>query len=278
MLVDSHCHLDGPRFVSDRAEVLRRALEAGVEAILLIGNGDGPDDVGCALALAEQFDPTPEKAADAGSKSPRLYATIGIHPHEARLARPEHYRRMSELAAHPRVIAWGEIGLDYYYDHSPREVQRDVFLQQMVLAREAALPIVIHCRPSEGATDAWDDCLSLLRRHWAGVECGGILHCFPGQKEHAGEALELGFLVSFAGNVSYPKAQNIRDAAKQLPLERLLLETDSPYLAPVPHRGQRNEPALVVDTARHVAELRGLTPAALGAATTSNFRRFFRLS
>ncbi len=274
MFVDSHCHLDGPRFDADRGEVLARALEAGVEAAVLIGNGDGPDDVGCALAIAEQFDPVQPPCH---RKVPRLYATVGIHPHEARLACDEHYKKMTALAEHKRVIAWGEIGLDYWYDHSPREVQRDVFIQQMVLARESKLPIVIHCRPSGETADAWDDCLTLIERHWKTTGLGGILHCFTGQLEHSRAALDLGFMISFAGNVSFPKAQNIRDAAKEVPLERILIETDSPYLAPVPHRGKRNEPSHVAITAGHIAALRGGTAEEIGAATSANFRRFFSL-
>lgn len=274
MYVDSHCHLDGPKFDADRAEVLHRALEAGVEAALLIGNGDGPDNVACALEIAEQLDPVQPPCH---RKVPRLYASVGIHPHEARLARDEHYKRMSELAQHKRVIAWGEIGLDYWYDHSPRDVQRDVFIQQMVRAREAKLPIIIHCRPSGETTDAWDDCLALIERHWKPSGLGGILHCFTGQLDHAQAALEMGFVISFAGNVSFPKAQNIRDAAKAVPLDRMLIETDSPYLAPVPHRGQRNEPAYVAQTAAHIAGLRGLSAEQVGAATAENFRRFFSL-
>ena len=274
MYVDSHCHLDGSKFDADRGEVMVRALEAGVEALVMIGNGDGPDHVACALEIAEQFDPVQPPCH---RKVPRLYATIGIHPHEARLARDEHYKKMSELARHKRVIALGEIGLDYWYDHSPREVQRDVFIQQMVLAREAKLPIIIHCRPSGETTDAWDDCLTLIERHWKPSGLGGILHCFTGQLEHARAALAMGFMISFAGNVSFPKAQNIRDAAKEVPLERMLIETDSPYLAPVPHRGKRNEPSFVVMTAKHIAELRGVSPEQIAGATSQNFRRFFSL-
>jgi TatD DNase family protein len=274
MFVDSHCHLDGEKFAADRGEVLVRALQAGVEALLMIGNGDGPDDVACALNIAEQFDPVQPPCH---RKVPRLYASVGIHPHEARLARDEHYKQMSGLAAHKRVIAWGEIGLDYWYDHSPRDVQRDVFIRQMVLAREAKLPIIIHCRPSGETTDAWDDCLTLVERHWKPGGLGGILHCFTGQLEHARAALTMGFMISFAGNVSFPKAQNIRDAAKEVPLERMLIETDSPYLSPLPHRGKRNEPAYVALTAGHIAGLRGGSAEEIGAATAANFRRFFSM-
>ncbi len=141
---------------------------------------------------------------------------------------------LEQLAKRPKVIAWGEIGLDYFYDHSPREVQRQVFVKQMELARAAKLPIVIHCRPSEGSDDAWQECLGLISQHWAGSGLGGVLHCFTGNWAHAKRALDLGFMISFAGNVTFPKAQQIRDAAKEVPLDRMLIETDCPYLAPVP--------------------------------------------
>ncbi len=206
-----------------------------------------------------------------------MYATVGIHPHEAKLVGEADFREMSELAKDPRVIAWGEIGLDYFYDHSPRELQRDVFLRQLELAQAARLPVIIHCRPSNNSENAWDACLELLRAHWAPSGLGGVMHCFTGQVKHAKAALDLGFVVSFAGNVTFPKAQNIRDAAQMAPLDRLFIETDSPYLAPVPHRGQRNEPAFVVETARQVAELRGMKAEELGERTAENFYRFFHL-
>lgn len=285
MYVDSHCHLEGPRFATDREQVLARAREAGVEAIIAIGNGNGPDDVACAIQLAAQFDPQPASglasAVDRRPSTvdrPRIYATIGIHPHEARLAEERHYAQMESLARDPRVIAWGEIGLDYHYDHSPREVQRQVFVRQLELASAARLPVVIHCRASDGSTNAWDECLEILRDAWAGSGLGGILHCFTGEMRHAHAALDLGFMISFAGNVSYPKATNIREAAAQLPLERMLVETDSPYLAPIPYRGKRNEPAYVADTARHIGELRGVAAEEIGRATTENFYRFFRIA
>lgn len=272
MYTDSHCHLEGPRFESDRAETVARAREAGVEALLAIGNGEGPDDVGCAIQLSEQFDPTFDLPP---TTYPRIYATIGVHPHEARLAEERHYERMSPLARNPRVVAWGEIGLDYHYDHSPREVQRAVFLRQCELAAAARLPIVIHCRASDGTTNAWDELMVLLREAWAGYGLGGVLHCFTGTPEHARAALDLGFMISFAGNVTYPKATVIQQTAKELPLDRMFIETDSPYLAPIPHRGKRNEPAYVTETAKFIANLRGITAEELGRATTANFYRFF---
>jgi TatD DNase family protein len=266
MYTDSHAHLDGKRFDADRADVLTRAKAAGVTTILAIGNGDGPGTgtLDCAIKLAQQH----------GS----IYATVGIHPHEAALAKQGDFGELERLARDPKVIAWGEIGLDYFYDHSPRDVQQRVFLQQLEMARAAKLPIVIHCRPSDNSVNAWDDVLRLLREKWASAGFGGVLHCFTGTVEHARAALDLGFVVSFAGNVTYPKAQNIRDAASMVPLDRMFIETDCPYLAPVPHRGQRNEPAYVVETARQIGQLRGLLPEDVGRQTSQNFVRFFRLA
>ena len=264
MFVDSHAHLDGEQFASDREVVIARAQESGVQAIVAIGNGDGPAQVDCGIRLAEKYD--------------FIYATLGIHPHEARLADEAAYQHMERLAKHPKVIAWGEIGLDYFYDHSPRDVQKEVFMRQMELAVAARLPIVIHCRPSDGSDNAWEDCLALIREHWAANGLGGILHCFTGNWPQAKRALDLGFMISFAGNLTFPKAQQIRDAALEVPLERMLIETDSPYLAPVPHRGKRNEPAFVKETARKLGELRGLTAEEVGRRTTSNFYNFFKLA
>jgi TatD DNase family protein len=264
MFVDSHAHLDSKQFDSDREQVIARAREAGVQTIVAIGNGDGPEDVDCGIRLAEKYDFN--------------YATLGIHPHEARLANEDAYQNMERLAKHPKVIAWGEIGLDYYYDHSPREVQKEVFTRQMELAATAKLPIVIHCRPSEASDNAWDDCLGLIREHWAAKGLGGILHCFTGNWTQGKSALDMGFMISFAGNVTFPKAQQIRDVALQVPLERMLMETDSPYLAPVPHRGKRNEPAFVKETARKLGELLGRSAEEVGRQTSRNFYNFFKLA
>jgi TatD DNase family protein len=264
MFVDSHAHLDGKQFDSDREQIIARAREAGVQTIVAIGNGDGPEDVDCGIRLAEKYD--------------FIYATLGIHPHEARLANEAAYQNMERLAKHPKVIAWGEIGLDYYYDHSPREVQKEVFTRQMELAAAAKLPIVIHCRPSEASDNAWEDCLGLIREHWAAKGLGGILHCFTGNWPQAKSALDMGFMISFAGNVTFPKAQQIREAALQVPLERMLIETDSPYLAPVPHRGKRNEPAFVKETAKKLGELLGRSAEEVGQQTSRNFYNFFKLA
>ena len=265
MYTDSHCHPENKRFDGDRPDVFARAKDAGVTTMLAIGNGDGPgtDTFDCAIKLAEQYD--------------GVYATVGIHPHEAALATQADFDQLVALSRHPKVIAWGEIGLDYYYDHSPREVQRNVFLQQMELASSAKLPIVIHCRPSDNSANAWDDTLRLIRENWASTGLGGVMHCFTGSVEHARASLDLGFVISFAGNITYPKAQNIRDADSIVPLNQMLIETDSPYLAPVPHRGQRNEPAFVREVANQVGQLRGLPADDIGAITTANFYRFFQL-
>ena len=264
MFVDSHAHLDGKQFDSDREQVIARARSAGVQAIVAIGNGEGPEDLECGIRLAEKYD--------------FIYATLGIHPHEARLANEAAYTRMEQLARNPKVIAWGEIGLDYYYDHSPRDVQKQVFLRQMELAAAAKRPVVIHCRPSENSENAWEDCLALLREHWAAKGLGGILHCFTGNWEQAKAALDMGFMISFAGNLTFPKAVPIRDAALEVPLDRILIETDSPYLAPIPHRGKRNEPAFVIETARKLGELRNLPVEEVGRQTAGNFYNFFKLT
>jgi TatD DNase family protein len=267
MYVDSHAHLEMPQFDGDREAMLERARTAGVRAILAIGSGTGPGSLDCAILLAERH---------AG-----LYATVGIHPHEAKLAAEDDFAELERLARHQKVIAWGEVGLDYFYDHSPRDVQQQVFVRQMEQARAARLPIIIHCRPSvaDGAetTDAWDDCLRLIREHWAASGLAGVLHCFTGRLEHARAALDVGFLISFAGNVTFPKAQHIRAAAAEVPLDRMLIETDAPFLAPVPHRGKRNEPAYVAAVAAKLGELRGMTAAEVGERTAENFYRFFQL-
>ena len=269
MFIDSHAHLEGKRYDSDRDEVLARAKRSGIEAYLAIGNGEGPDTADCGIQLAEKY--------SGNAEYPEIWASVGVHPHEASLADDASYSQLEQWARHPKVIAWGEIGLDYFYDHSPRDVQQRVFLKQMDLARAAKLPIIIHCRPSDNSENAWTDCLSLIAEHWTPSGLGGILHCFTGTVEHVRRGLDLGFMVSFAGNITFPKAQNIRDAAQLVPLDRLLIETDSPYLAPIPHRGKRNEPVFVKEVARQIAELRGTTPEEIGSQTTRNFYRFFKL-
>lgn len=257
-LIDSHAHIDFPQFDEDRPAMLERARAAGVQNILAIGTGPGPEKLDAALPYAEQYS--------------WIYATIGVHPHEAKDATPRHFEELTRLAKHPKVIAWGEIGLDYFYDHSPRETQHRVFREQLALACEARLPIVIHCR------DAWADCLAILEQAWRPAGIGGILHCFTASLDEAKRGLDMGFLISFAGNSTFPKAQNIRDVAREIPVERLLIETDSPFLAPHPFRGKRNEPAHVADVAKVIANVRNLPADELAAATAANFRRFFGIA
>jgi TatD DNase family protein len=263
IFVDSHAHLEMEQFDADRSAMLQRAKDAGIETILAIGSGTGPGSLDCAVRLAEQHE--------------FIYATIGIHPHEAKLASDADFEEMAQLAKRPKVIAWGEIGLDYFYEHSPRDVQQQIFVKQLQLAEAARLPIVIHCRPSDDGDDAWQDCLSLLHKQWAPSGLRGILHCFTGTWLHAHRALDMGFMISFAGNITFPKAQQIREAAKQVPMDRMLIETDSPFLAPVPHRGKRNEPSFVKEAARQLGELRGLSTEEIGFRTAQNFYRFFSL-
>ena len=257
-LIDSHAHIDFPQFAEDREAMLERARTAGVNTILAVGTGPGPEKLDAAIPYAEAHD--------------WIYTSVGIHPHEAKEVTAAHLDALAKLAQHPKVIAWGEIGLDYYYDHSPRDVQHRVFRQQMELAHAAKLPIIIHCR------DAWADCLSIIEEAWKPTGLGGILHCFTGTVEEAQRGIELDFLISFTGNLTYPKAQNIRDVAKALPLENILIETDSPYLAPQAWRGKRNEPAYVAEVAKVLANVRDLGTEEIASVTSGNFRRFFRLA
>jgi TatD DNase family protein len=252
-LIDSHCHLDNEDFDHDRDAVVERALAAGVEHMVAIGTGDGPPDLEAGIRIAEQY--------------PAFYCTVGVHPHDAAKATSESFDRMADMLKHPKVVALGEIGLDYHYDHSPREVQRDVFIEQMRLARNAGKPIVIHTR------EAWDDTFALLEQHWPAGGPGGIMHCFSGGVEQARRSLGLGFYLSFGGIVTFPKSLDIQEAARAAPADRILIETDAPFLAPAPNRGKRNEPAFVVHTARKLAELRGETLETIAAQTSANFRR-----
>jgi TatD DNase family protein len=251
-LVDSHCHVDMPQFDADRAEVVARARAAGVERMLIVGGVD--ESAGHRRAL--------KVAGELG-----FPVSAGVHPHEARLATEAIYDELSGLAREGRVAAIGEIGLDFHYDHSPRDVQREVFRRQVRLARNVGLPVIIHTREADEETAA------LLEEEGAG-ETGGVIHCFTGGEDLARRALALGFFVSFSGIVAFPRAEVIQRVAQTIPLERLLVETDAPYLAPPPHRGKRNEPAFVVEVARKVAALRGTTVEIVGGASAANFARF----
>jgi TatD DNase family protein len=259
MFVDSHAHIDGEEFDADRDEVVERARAAGVRAILNVGTGDPHGgNFERAVAVAEKYE--------------GVYAAVGIHPHDARLYDEAAERHLINLLrGSKRVVALGEIGLDFHYDNSPREVQREVFARQLRLAKEVDLPVIIHSREADSET------VEILRTEYAGAARGGVMHCFGGGQRMAEEVIELGFFVSFAGNVTFKKAEHLREVARVVPRERLLVETDCPFLSPVPLRGRRNEPAHVVETARFVAELRGVEAEELGRTTSENFARLFNL-
>lgn len=257
-LIDSHAHLEYDQFDADRGEMLDRARQAGVVTILTIGSAAGTDRLDAAIPFAEKY--------------PWVYATVGIHPQEAAQAAEEHFGQLAELAGHPKVIAWGEIGIDYHYPEPPKLTQVQVFRRQLELAWMAKLPVIIHCR------DAWEDCLKILEEGWKHSGFGGILHCFSGEMADAQRGIDMGFMISFAGNLTYKKSTALRDIAKALPLERLLIETDSPFLPPEGKRGKRNEPANVVEVARTLGSVRNLAIEDVAAATSQNFRRFFRLN
>jgi TatD DNase family protein len=272
MLIDSHCHLDFYTEPGEAQAVIDRASEAGVSRLLAIGIGDGPATMHRALNLADVH--------------PNIYASAGIHPQEAHQATPENLAKLEALIAQPKCIALGEIGLDYYHVENPDiPTQQAAFIAQMKIAAAARKPILIHCRTSELATpaakarygeaNAEHDLLNLIAEHWAPHGIPGVMHCFSGDLDHARRSLDLGFYLSFAGNATYPKAVGIRDAAAFAPADRILVETDAPFLAPIPHRGQRNEPALVVHTAAFLAELRGITAETLANLTTANFKTLF---
>ena len=249
--LDSHAHLDDPDFDADRDAVIERARVAGLHYVLTIGGASGPDSMAASVPFAEAHE--------------WIWTAAGIHPHEASKAEERHFDELRRLAAHPKFVAIGEIGLDYHYDHSPRDVQQRVLVRQLELARELKLPVVIHCR------EAWADLRDVIRSHWRSAGLGGILHCFSGTREDAFELMDAGFLVSFAGNITFKKAENLRAVAREIPLDRLLTETDSPYLAPVPYRGKRNEPAFVVEVTRQLAQLRGLSEEEVGGQVAKNF-------
>lgn len=269
MLIDSHAHLDSPRYDDDREAMLARAYEAGIGAILSIGIGEGPAEMHQARDLCRQF--------SGRSHLPQLFASAGIYPHNAPEADAAALTRLDSLLAEPEVIACGEIGLDYYHEGAPHGLQREKLIAQLEIAAARKRPILIHCRPKDGTDNAWDDLFPILDAHWRPTGLGGIMHCFGAGWEQAHRSLDLGFLISFAGNVTYPKAQPLRDVAQRVPVSGLLVETDAPWLAPVPDRGKRNEPAWVARTAQTVAELHGISSEELASATTKNFLGLFHL-
>jgi TatD DNase family protein len=275
-LIDSHAHLD-MYSAEDLPQVLAHAHAANVRTILAIGIGDGPHEMHRALEIAE---------STTSADLPTIYASAGIHPQEAAAATPESLAQLSALTANPRCVAIGEIGLDYYHlDNPDIPTQQAAFVAQLHIAATVRKPILIHCRTSELATpaakekfgpaDAWEDLLAHLTEHWQSHALPGIMHCFSGTVDQARRSLDLGFYLSFAGNLTYPAAKSIREAAAFAPADRILVETDAPFLAPIPHRGQRNEPALVTHTAAALANLRNLTPEALATQTTANFHQLF---
>jgi TatD DNase family protein len=267
LLIDSHAHLDSERYAEDREAMLGRAWAAGVGTVLSIGIGEGPAEMHQALDLCREFNGRPNL--------PRLYASAGIYPHSTSEADDTALTGLDRLLAEPEVIACGEIGLDYYHEGAPRDVQKRGLTRQLEIAAARKRPILIHCRPKDGHTDAWEDLFRILQEHWTRTGLGGIMHCFGGGWEQAQRSLDIGFLVSFAGNITYPKAQPLRDVAARMPLDGILVETDAPWLAPAPNRGERNEPAWVAQTAKFLADLLGKEPAEIATETTRNFDRLF---
>jgi TatD DNase family protein len=251
--VDSHLHLDMPDFDADRDEVVARAKAAGVVEMLVVGGVDEHAGHRRALEVADRFG---------------LPASAGVHPHEAKLADERVYDELRGLARERRIVAVGEIGLDFHYDHSPRPAQREVFRRQLRLAREVGLPVIVHTREADHET------AEILEQERAS-DSGGVIHCFTGGPELARRALSIGFHVSFSGIVAFARAEAVQQVARECPDDRILVETDAPFLAPPPHRGRRNEPAFVVEVARKVAELRQAPLEAVAAAATRNYCRLF---
>lgn len=260
ILIDSHCHIDGEQFDADRDDVVRRALASGVGLMLNVGTGNPlSDDIVKAVEVSERY--------------PEVYSSIGVHPHDAKLYDDEAEAGLVRLVRSSRkVIAWGEIGLDYHYDHSPRDIQTAVFKRQIAKARDLGLPIIVHSRGAD------DETVEILTSACSGGDFrGGIMHCFGGTAAMAEKLIEIGFLISFAGNVTFKKADNLREAAAVVPLDKLLVETDCPFLTPVPFRGKRNEPSFVVHTARFLAGFYKVEFETLARQTTLNFTKFFDL-
>lgn len=260
MFVDSHAHIDGPEYDTDRDQVIARAREAGVQKILNVGTGDPQSGA---------F----ERAVLLAESQEHIYAAVGVHPHDAKLYDDASETRIKDLIKESsRVIAWGEIGLDFHYDNSPRDVQCEAFRRQLRLARNANLPVIIHTREAEEET------IAILRSDWVGANRQGVMHCFTGSARLARQCIELGFSISFSGILTFKNATDLRTIAAEVPLERLLIETDCPYLAPIPFRGKRNEPAYVVEVARCLSQVRKIEVQDLARITTANFSRLFMKS
>ena len=256
MLIDSHAHIQGNEYDGEVEAVIERARGAGVEKIIAVGGAGDMSSNTDAIALADSF--------------PDIYATVGMHPHDAKDLGTEELRALSELTAHPKVVAVGETGLDYYYNHSPRDMQRRVFSQFIRIARQTGLPIVVHER------DATKDAAELLRSEGAG-ELRGVIHCFTGNYEAACAYLDLGLYLSFTGIITFKNAESLRDVVRKVPLEHMLIETDSPFLTPVPHRGKRNEPAYVRFVAETVAIVRGISLEQVARITSANAQNLFEI-
>jgi TatD DNase family protein len=258
MYIDSHAHIDGPEFDGDRAEVIARFVAAGVDTVICIGSGQDLE--------------TPRRAIRLAENQPEVFATVGVHPHHAAQIEPDWWPVLEELARHPRVVAVGETGLDTFYDNSPLDRQERAFREFIEFARRLSLPVICHIR------DAHDQARAILAEHRA-AELGCVIHCFTGSPDDAARYVDMGMYLSFSGIVTFPGARNqpLREAVRRVPLDRLLIETDCPYLAPAPMRGQRNEPAFVVHTAKTVARELDMEMPELGRATTDNARRLFRL-
>lgn len=255
MFVDSHAHLDSPDFVSDLKRVLGRADDAGVSTILTIGClSDTVESLSTFRRLLEEHE--------------WLYGSVGVHPHDALYYRDALEEELQQLMEHPKILGWGEIGLDFHYDNSPHSQQIEAFRLQLRRARAAGKPVIIHSRDAEELT-----CQILEEEFSQGP--GGVLHCFTASLKTAERCLRLGFYISFGGILTFRKADDLREIARQIPTDRLLIETDSPYLAPVPFRGKRNEPAFVVQVAEALGQIRGVTPDEIGDVTTANFKRLF---
>ncbi|MCZ6623705.1 MAG: TatD family hydrolase [Deltaproteobacteria bacterium] len=253
-LIDSHAHMQAAEFATDVPQVIQHAQEVGVEKIIVVGGAGELSSNDAALELAKSF--------------PGLFATVGMHPHDAKDVSDEDFQRLKDLTRNPKVVAVGETGLDFYYDHSPRQVQMELFSRFIQMARETELPLVVHDR------EAHREVAELLRREGKG-EVQGVIHCFTGDYEAAREFLDLGFYLSFTGIITFKNAEPLRDAVRRLPLDKILVETDSPYLAPVPHRGKRNEPAFVRLVAETVARVRSVPLEDVAEATNRNAQKLF---
>jgi TatD DNase family protein len=256
MLIDSHAHIQGKEYAGETEAVIARAREVGVETIIAVGGAGDMSSNNQAVALADRFE--------------NVYATVGMHPHDAKDVGVEELKSLRELASSPKVVAVGETGLDYYYNHSPHEVQRRVFAQFIHMARETGLPIVVHER------DAAKQAEDLLRCEGAG-KLRGVIHCFTGNYEAASAYLDLGFYLSFTGIITFKNAEPLREVVRKVPLERMFVETDSPYLTPVPHRGKRNEPAYVRFVAETIAKVKGVELAEVARVTSENVKKLFRI-